>query len=114
MIALANHPPDKTDFRSFSLVPIDAAGNQQGDVIPLRKRQLLIGRRESCDIVLRFPNVSAHHCRMWFDNGRWCVADQNTRNGTKINGIKVTGVAQLDVGDTLSIAKHLYQLRSLA
>ena len=29
-----------------------------GDPIPLLKQQLLVGRRESCDIVLRFANVS--------------------------------------------------------
>ena len=111
MIAVANNPPpDETDFRSFELVPVDTAGNQQGDGIPLRKRQLVIGRRESCDIVLRFPSVSAIHCRLWFDDGHWHVEDQNTRNGTKINGVKLTGVAQLAVGDTLSIAKNLYQL----
>ena len=35
-----------------------------GDPIPLLKKQLLVGRRESCDIVLRFANVSAHHCQL--------------------------------------------------
>ncbi len=39
-----------------------------GDPIPLLKRSLMIGRRESCDIVLRFSNVSAHH-RQLTDNG---------------------------------------------
>ncbi|MCH8923739.1 MAG: FHA domain-containing protein, partial [Planctomycetes bacterium] len=33
-----------------------------GDLVPLLRRSLLVGRRESCDIVLRFANVSAHHC----------------------------------------------------
>ena len=35
-----------------------------GDPIPLLKKSLLVGRRESCDIVLRFSNVSAHHCQL--------------------------------------------------
>ena len=35
-----------------------------GDPIPLLKKILLVGRRESCDIVLRFSNVSAHHCQL--------------------------------------------------
>jgi hypothetical protein len=29
-----------------------------GDPIPLLKKQLLVGRRESCDIVLRFANIA--------------------------------------------------------
>jgi pSer/pThr/pTyr-binding forkhead associated (FHA) protein len=115
MIAIANNrPPNEPDFRSFGLVPVDTAGNQHGDGIPLRKRKLVIGRRESCDIVLRFPNVSAIHCRMWFDDGHWYIEDQNSRNGTRINGVKLTGAAQLDDGDTLSIAKLLFQLRCSA
>ena len=41
------------------LVPVGG-----GDPIPLLKKSLLVGRRESCDIVLRFSNVSAHHCQL--------------------------------------------------
>jgi len=33
-----------------------------GDPIPLLKPLLTVGRRESADIVLRFPNVSGTHC----------------------------------------------------
>lgn len=112
MIAIAKKPPsEEPDFRSFALVPIDAVGNQVGDTIPLRKRRLVIGRSESCDIVLRFPNVSGIHCRMWFDFGHWLVEDNGSRNGTRVNGVKLTGTAQLDEGDTLSIAKLRYLLR---
>jgi adenylate cyclase len=42
-----------------------------GDPIPLLKKQLLVGRRESCDIVLRFANVSAHHCQLFVNGGYW-------------------------------------------
>ena len=40
-----------------------------GDPIPLLKKQLLCGRRESCDIILRFANVSAHHCQFNLRDG---------------------------------------------
>ena len=46
-----------------------------GDPIPLLKKQLLIGRRESCDIVLRFANVSAHHCQLYVNGGYWYVRE---------------------------------------
>ncbi len=52
-----------------------------GDTIPLLKKTLLVGRRESCDIVLRFPNVSAHHCQLQVEGGYWYVHDQKSRNG---------------------------------
>ena len=81
-----------------------------GDPIPLLKKQLLVGRRESCDIVLRFANVSAHHCRLFVNGGYWYVRDQNSRNGVKVNGLRVQE-KRLDPGDTLSVAKHNYEIQ---
>ena len=81
-----------------------------GDPIPLLKKELLVGRRESCDVVLRFANVSAHHCKLVVRGGYWYVVDQNSRNGTKVNGIRVDE-KRLDDGDVLSVAKHKYEVR---
>jgi predicted component of type VI protein secretion system len=87
-----------------------------GDSIPLphpkRKKQLLIGRRESCDIVLRFANVSAHHCQLMHDGGYWYVRDLGSRNGIKINDARIEKQDQrrIDPGDIISIAKHKYRV----
>jgi len=83
-----------------------------GDPIPLLKQQLLIGRRESCDIVLRFANVSAHHGQLSIDSGYWYVRDLQSRNGIKINDVRIEKDQQrrLDPGDTLAIAKHKYRV----
>lgn len=80
-----------------------------GDPIPLLKKKLLVGRRESCDIVLRFANVSAHHCELYFEDGYLYVRDLQSRNGVKINGMRQTE-GRLDPGDTVSVAKHSYQV----
>jgi adenylate cyclase len=80
-----------------------------GDPIPLLKKTLLVGRRESCDIVLRFSNVSAHHCQLNLIGGYWYVRDMKSRNGVKINGTRITE-KRVDPGDELSIAKHKYQV----
>lgn len=81
-----------------------------GDTIPLLKKSLQVGRRESCDIVLRFPNVSARHCLLYVDSGYWYVRDKDSRNGLKVNGLRVQE-KRLDPGDTLSIATHRYEVR---
>jgi adenylate cyclase len=83
-----------------------------GDPIPLLKQQLLIGRRESCDIVLRFANVSAHHGQLLIDSGYWYVRDLQSRNGIKINDVRIEKDQQrrLDPGDTLAVAKHKYRV----
>lgn len=80
-----------------------------GDPIPLLKKSLLVGRRESCDIVLRFPNVSAHHCELVCDGGYWYVHDLKSRNGVKVNGVRVLE-KRVDPGDVLSVAKQEYDV----
>ena len=81
-----------------------------GDPIPLLKKQLLIGRRESCDIVLRFANVSAHHCQLVVNGGYWYIRDMQSRNGIKINDMRVQE-KRVDPGDSLAVAKHNYELQ---
>ena len=81
-----------------------------GDPVPLLKKKLQVGRRESCDIVLRFANVSAHHCELTVSDGYWYVKDLNSRNGIKVNGTR-TPEKRLSPGDILSVAKHRYQFQ---
>ncbi len=81
-----------------------------GDPIPLLKKNLLVGRRESCDVVLRFSNVSAHHCQLTVIGGYWHVRDLDSRNGVKVNGVRVTE-KRLDPGDILAVARHKYQVK---
>lgn len=81
-----------------------------GDVIPLLKNSLLVGRRESCDIVLRFSNVSAHHCELNLKDGYWFAKDLKSRNGTKVNGVRITERC-LEPGDVLAVAKHKYEVQ---
>ena len=80
-----------------------------GDPIPLLKETLVIGRRENCDIVLRFGNVSGQHCRLTLDHGYWYVEDLNSSNGVKINGTRVTR-KRIDPNDELTVAKHKYKI----
>jgi adenylate cyclase len=80
-----------------------------GDPIPLLKRVLLVGRRESADIVLRFPNVSGSHCELSLVDGYWHVKDLRSSNGVKVNGSRVTQ-ERLKPGDRLSIGKHEYEI----
>jgi adenylate cyclase len=80
-----------------------------GDPIPLLKQKLLVGRRGSCDISLRFPNVSSHHCELELVNGYWHVRDLGSRNGIKVNGNRCES-EWLMPGDVLHVAKHRYEI----
>ncbi len=80
-----------------------------GDPMPLVKKKLLIGRRDGCDIALRFPNVSSRHCELEFVDGYWMVRDLGSSNGTKVNGVRVRSKWVLP-GDELAVAKHRFKL----
>jgi len=86
------------------LVPVGG-----GDPIPLLKDRLLVGRRDSCDIALRFPNISGQHCRMTVEHGYWFVKDLGSRNGTKVDGKSIVR-KRLDPRCRISFAKHEYRL----
>jgi predicted component of type VI protein secretion system len=81
-----------------------------GDPIPMLKTTLLVGRRENCDIVLRFSNVSAQHCELSVNDGYWYVRDLNSRNGVKVSSTRVTEKTLMP-GDVLSVAKHSYHVQ---
>jgi adenylate cyclase len=81
-----------------------------GDNIPLIRNKLTIGRRETCDICLRFPNISGQHCQLTFQDGYWMITDLDSKNHIKVNGIKVTKKALRD-GDEISIANRLFTIQ---
>ncbi len=80
-----------------------------GDIINLTKDKLVIGRRETCDIVLRFANVSGQHARMTLEQGYWFLKDLGSRNGTKVDGFRISR-KRLDAGATISFAKHVFTI----
>jgi adenylate cyclase len=81
-----------------------------GDNIPLIREKLTIGRRESCDIPLRFPNVSGIHAELSFRNGYWYIRDCNSTNGIKVNGVRVLEKL-LYPKDKITIGKRDYFVR---
>jgi adenylate cyclase len=81
-----------------------------GDSIPLLRETMVLGRRESCDIPLRFPNVSARHCELTFHDGFWYVRDLNSTNGIKVNGTRVQRKL-VHPGDQITIAKRRYTIQ---
>lgn len=87
------------------LVPIGG-----GDAIPLISEIMTIGRRESCDICLKFPNISGTHCELALKNGIWHIRDLGSANGVKVNGDR-THRRPLRPGDEISIANHKYTLQ---
>jgi predicted component of type VI protein secretion system len=87
------------------LVPIGG-----GDPIPLKKVELLIGRRAICDIQLDYENVSGKHCVLRMNNGVWSIRDLGSTNGTTVNGSRIGSEHTLMPDDEVGIAGHFYNL----
>ena len=84
-----------------------------GDPIPLTQSAVTIGRRESCDIALKFQGVSGTHCELAFHDGVWKVRDLNSSNGTKYKGARLTANTwqKLAPGDEFKIASQVYAIQ---
>ncbi|HEU5116992.1 MAG TPA: FHA domain-containing protein [Isosphaeraceae bacterium] len=79
-----------------------------GDPIPLKKTELLIGRRPTCDIRLDFDNISGKHAKLRFINGVWHIRDVGSTNGTTVNGHKIHSEHGLMPDDELGVAGHYF------
>src|SRR5216684_4819968 len=87
-----------------ALIPVGG-----GDNIPLIKDRITIGRRESCDVCLRFPNISGMHVELTFEDECWRVRDLGSTNGIKINGVRIQDKT-LRPGDEISIANRRFTI----
>ncbi|MGN0975014.1 MAG: FHA domain-containing protein [Gemmiger sp.] len=61
-----------------------------------KKRRVLIGRGEDCDVALNSDRVSRHHCELVYRDGHTELHDLGSTNGTFLNGERITSAV---VGD---------------
>jgi Nif-specific regulatory protein len=62
-----------------------------------------IGRAPTNRIVIPDDICSRHHCEIFQSSGKWVLRDLESRNGTLIEGDKVTKDRQLDEGEQIQI-----------
>jgi hypothetical protein len=67
--------------------------------------ELLLGRHQSCDVVLSDPQVSRRHARLFFRDGSWLLQDLQSTNGTIVNGVRV-GRCEVRPGDRLVLGNE--------
>jgi FHA domain len=80
-----------------------------GDNIPLIRDRMTVGRRESCDICLRHSHVSGLHCQLAYEDGFWWIRDLDSKNGIKVNGVRVAKKL-LHPGDKIAIGQKTYSI----
>lgn len=66
--------------------------------------QLVLGRDDSCDIVIASRQVSRKHSRVYRVEQDVYLEDLSSKNGTYCNGERITGNVLLSDGDVIQIA----------
>ena len=82
---------------------IVASGKSAGRSITLKHGKLLIGRAEECGIRPLGEEVSRRHCAVVEDAGSVTVEDLKSRNGTYVNGVKISAKVTVADGDIVRV-----------
>lgn len=84
-------------------------GSATGQMIPLLSDGTILGRHPSSQIVLDDGAVSRHHAQVVIESGTFFIEDLRSRNGTEVNGVRISAKTVLNDGDAIRICDHLFQ-----
>lgn len=86
-----------------------------GSSVPLTHWENLVGRHRGCDIILNLGAVSRSHGTLIRDSeGTWVYNDLNSKNGSFINGRRVTEPTEMQGGDVLTVGGTDFELYPLS
>ncbi len=98
--ALAAQPPQPAVTAGQLIL---SGGVGAGQVFALSKAILTIGRSSECDVVIPDASISRQHVQIVRQEMGWYVQDLGSRNGTAINGQRLSAPQRLEDGDTLTV-----------
>jgi hypothetical protein len=78
--------------------------------LPEADGTVTLGRSRDCDCVLAEPSVSRRHAELRHAGGRWLIRDLGSRNGTRVNGVRLLGEAEVCPGDRVSFGDAGFRL----
>jgi hypothetical protein len=86
------------------------AGPNRGTSYAIRDGENGIGRQSGNVVVLSSSKVSKRHCVLVVDNERVLLRDENSANGTFVNG-ELAKRKELHPGDRISVGEYVFELR---
>jgi len=68
-----------------------------------------IGRTNGNDLIISGRTVSRRHARLWFEGGRWYLADMQSANGTLLNNMRLqpNQAVALNDGDVINFGDEI-------
>lgn len=76
---------------------------EESFTFPLKQNKISIGRSADNDIAILDPYSSGHHSLIYPKDNHYVVRDNNSKNGTFLNGKKIQGETILNKGDEVLI-----------
>lgn len=78
-------------------------GAKAGSKVAIKKDRFLIGRSPKCHLCAGSTAISRKHCAIMRHDAKVTIADLDSRNGTLVNGNKITEEVELSSGDELTV-----------
>lgn len=85
-------------------------GSHAGREVKLPTPKCLIGRNEDCHLKPQSEAVSRRHCVIITTDSEVMIRDLNSRNGTHVNGEKITGDTVLLHGDIVKVGPLEFEM----
>jgi two-component system cell cycle response regulator len=79
-------------------------GLEAGRVHVVVTDTVVVGRGAGCDLRIDDSSLSRQHCRFQRVNGAYLVEDLGSRNGTMVNGLRISGPQVLEDGALVQLA----------
>lgn len=86
------------------------AGKHVGKELRVSKPQFLIGRGEECHLRPTSGEVSRVHCEINLEDHLAFIRDNNSTNGTYVNGRRITERQQLHSGDVIIVGPLMFEI----
>lgn len=87
-------------------------GKNEGKEIPVPVKRFLIGRGDDCHMRPKSEAISRNHCAILIneDDDEVVLRDLNSRNGTYLNGEKISADMPIDSGDHLQLGRLEFEI----
>src|SRR5277367_5164105 len=96
----------------FTIIISEKGGAERREAFD--KNEINVGRVQGNDLMLPKGNVSKHHARLLYRDGRFIVTDLKSTNGTYVNGRKISQATIVREGDKIYIGDFVLRLETAA
>lgn len=99
---------DKTIHKMYEIRPTEGASRTRGGVFG--KGRYLLGRTESCDVIINHDSISAVHAVLEIFETHALIYDMASTNGTYVNDEKIV-VKEIRIGDKFRLANSEFEFK---